>query len=247
MSLSGKVARFSADIVAGEGWPKQLMVNIEGLDMKGSAALSVDALRVDLKHDANVQASGDALTLNLSGDNITLPLGGGWGLGNTIESVDMALRVTGPVQPGAFVQRLTQWRDVGGAVQVERLKLRAGPIGIAAVGTLALDGGMQPIGAFTAKFEGLFQVLEILRRQGVVRDGDAVLATMALVALSKRPANGGPSTINLAVGVQDGKLNLGPVPVMTLPTIDWGFAPPKSDPATQETPARDYKDVPPIY
>lgn len=245
LSLGGEVARLSADIVAGDTWPERLTIDIEGVDLQGGATVSVDALRVDVRHDAQVQASGDGLTLHLSGANMTLPLGGGWGLGNTVESVDLAFRVTGPVQPGVLAERLTAWREVGGALELERLKLRAGPLGVAAVGTLALDEALQPIGAFTAKFEGLFQVLEILRGQGVVRDGDAVVATMALAALSKRPPGGGRSSINLAVGMQNGKFTLGNFPVLSMPTIDWGQAP--SEPEVQEAPARDYKNIAPIY
>jgi hypothetical protein len=117
---------------------------------------------------------------------------------------------------------------------------------MAAVGTLALNADMQPVGSFTVKFEGLFQVLEIFRAEGLVSGSDAVLATMALSAFSKRPVDGGQSAINLSMTVQDGKLSLGSVPVITLPTFDWGKAKVKS--VKPSLPAeRDYKDVPPIY
>lgn len=103
------------------------------------------------------------------------------------------------------------------------------------------------MGAFTAKFEGLFQVLESLRKQGIVRDGDAVLATMALAAMSKRPPDGGAPTINLAVSVQDRKLSLGPIPVLELPFIDWGPGAGGAVLEVEQAPVRDYKDAPSIY
>lgn len=238
LTLSGQAEQLSADLGVGEPWPKQLTVTVKGLDLQGDAALVAEALTIDFKHDASV-------ALNVSGSNLTLPLGGGWGLGDTVHSLDAALRVTGPVAPGPLADRLPAWRDGGGTLEVDQLKLRVGPLALATAGTVALDGELQPIAAFTAKFEGLFQVLEILRRQGLVRDGDAVVATMALSAFSKRGENGEPSSINLAVSVQDGKLSLGPIPILDMPTFTWGIAPPEVVP--DEAPVRDYKNVPPIY
>lgn len=251
LGVSGEVARLGIDLVAGDGWPERLGLDLQGLNFSGSTDVSVDSLMLDLTHDASVKAGGDGLTLALSGSAITLPLGGGWGVGDTLENVDIALTVNGPVRigplAGPLAERLAQWRDVGGAVQFERLKLRAGPLALAAAGTVALDPDLQPVGAFSAKFEGLFQVLEILRTQGLIRDGDAVLATMALAALSKRSPDGGPPSINLAVSVQDRKLSLGTIPILELPILDWGLAPAADAPQAEQPPQRDYKDVPTIY
>ena len=87
-------------------------------------------------------------------------------------------------------------------------------------------------------------VRELLSQEAA---GDAVVATMALSALSKRPPGGGPSTVNLSVSVQNGKLSLGPIPLMEMPVIDWGFAPEAPDAPTEQEPPRDYKNGPTIY
>ncbi|MCR4379126.1 MAG: DUF2125 domain-containing protein [Rhodospirillales bacterium] len=248
VSLSGDVARLSLDVVLGDAWPERLTLDLQGLNLSGSHAISADALALDLTHDAAVTAGGTGLALAVSGTNVTLPLGGAWRLGDRFDSIDAVLSVTGPVQlgplAGSLPERLSQWRDVGGAVQVERLSARIGSLGLATTGTLALDGELQPVGAFTAKFEGLFQLIETLRKQGIVRDGDAVLATMALSAMSKRPPDGGAPTINLAVSVQDRKLSLGVIPILELPVINWGQTPRDAVP---EPPVRDYKNGPSIY
>lgn len=252
MTLSGDVARLGVDLILGDGWPERLTLDLQGLNLSGSDPIGADALTVDVTHNAAVTAGGNGLTLALSGTKLTLPLDGAWGLGDTLDSVDVALTVTGPVQLGPISaspwgERLTQWRDVGGAVQVGRLSARAGALAVATTGTLALDGEMQPVGAFTAKFEGLFQVIETLRAQGIVDDGDAVLATMALAAMSKRSPDGGAPSINLAVSVQDRKLSLGPIPLLVLPVIDWGPGAGGAAPEEEQTPVRDYKAVPSIY
>ena len=134
---------------------------------------------------------------------------------------------------------------------MERFKFRGGPLGVAAGGNLVLGKQLQPQATFTAKFEGLFQVMEILRAKGLMKAGDAVVATMALSALSRRPEDGGAPTINIAVSVRDGVLRLGPLEVMKVPHIDWGVpvsAPIQPAPVTEpEPPKRDYKDAPPVF
>lgn len=245
LALRGTAQGLGGQLTFGAPWPKHAALAIDNLVLGGGASVIVGRLALDAEHDAQVKAGGTGLRLRLSAADLTLPLGGGWGFGDAIRSVDTQLRVTGPVLPGALAPRLEAWRAAGGALEVENLNLRYGPLAAAAAGTVALNSELQPEGAFTAKFEGLFQVLELLRARGLVRDADAVIATMALAALSKRPAGGGAATINLAVSLQDGKLALGSVPVLALPRIDWG---PAAEPATApEPPARDYKDVPPVY
>lgn len=246
LSVKGKVETLRASIVTGGELPEQLTLDLAGVDLHGDAKVLIDALQVKLKHNDQITASGEGMSIELAGTNLTLPLRGGWGLGNTIANVEALLKVNGPVKLGALRDRLTTWRDIGGMVTVERLKVRAGPLAIAAAGTVSLDTNMQPVTALSTKIEGLFQVLAILRKQGIVRDGDAVLATMVLSALSKRPPGGGKPSINLAVNIADRKLMLGPVPVLSVPEINWGQAPIAREPTPTEPPKRDYKKIAPV-
>ena len=115
VGLRGKVAVLSGDVTLGSHWPEALSVEIEGLDMTGTSVLRADTLSAALTHDARVVASGVGATVQLSGANLTLPLGGGLGLGDSIEHVDLSLRVDGPVLPGELQERLAAWREIGRA------------------------------------------------------------------------------------------------------------------------------------
>jgi len=251
ISLSGVAESLNGDVVLGDVWPEELDLQVQGLSMNGSAPLSADRFNIAFRHDPSTQAGGAGVRLHLQGDNLIIPGGLPQPLGERVQTIDMVARVTGSVIPGPLAQRLPEWRSSGGAIDIERLKFRGGPLGLAAAGALALDKDMQPEGAFTAKIEGLFQVMEILRAKGLMRDSDAVLATMALSALSKRSKNGGASSINLSVTVQDGELSLGPLKVMDMPLFDWGIPAAPAMPATPEPepapPPRDYKNIKPVY
>jgi len=254
MRFTGTAERFEADVVLGAAWPTSLDLRVQGLILNGSAPISVGHLRVRATHDPATQAGGTGLSFNIVGDNLVVPGVLPLPLGDQVQSLDVVARVSGSVVPGPLGVRAVAWRDSGGAIEFERLKFRTGPLAVAAGGTAALDNNMQPQGAFTAKIEGLFQAMEILRARGTMRASDAVMATMALSALSTRPKNGEAPSINLSVTVQDGELSLGPLKVMKMPVFDpvsdWGLAPPP--PATEtvaepkDTP-RDYKDIKPVY
>lgn len=248
LNLTGAAEVLRADVILGDQWPEELDLQVQGLTFNGSAPLAVESLRLAFTHDASASASATGVSLNLQGSGITVPGGLPQPLGDRVQNIDLVARITGSVVPGPISKRLPAWRDSGGAIDVDRLKLRSGPLGLAAAGTAALDKNLQPQGAFTAKIEGLFQVLEILRAKGLMRASDAVVATMALSALSKRPKDGGAASINVSVTVQEGALSLGPLKVMKMPKFDWGIAARPAPAKTAPQPAqRDYKAIKPVY
>jgi len=248
LRFAGAAERFAADVVLGDVWPQSLNMEIRGLNLNGGTTVSAGSLHVQMAHDPSVQAGGTGLKLNVVASNLVLPGVLPQPLGDRVQSFDMVARVTGAVIPGPARVRIPAWRDSGGAIEFERLRFRSGHFALATGGTVALDKKLQPQGALTAKVEGLFQMMEILRARGVMRDSDAVVATMALSALSKRPKNGGPSSINVSATVHDGILSLGPLKVMKMPTFDWGFpAPAAPRPSAPQPPPRDYKDIKPVY
>lgn len=248
--FDGAAERLVMDVNLGEVWPDELDLNVQGLSMNGSAPLAAGRLRISAEHNPDAQASETGLSLRIQGDDIIWPGGLPQPLGDRIAALDVVARLNGNVNPGPLGERLTAWQESGGVLDVERLRFRGGPLGVAAGGNLVLDQQLQPEATFTAKFEGLFQVVEILRAKGLMKAGDAVVATMALSALSRRSDDGGAPSINVGVSVRDGVLRLGPLEVMKMPHIDWGIPAPVPDqPAPEadpEPPKRDYKDVPPV-
>lgn len=249
LNLKGTVDHFRLNLTPGESWPEQFAVSFQGLtltDRKASAALSIGQLDLRLNHD--VEAGNLAVTLNGTGLNfpsaLKLPLG------NAVESLNLAVLIDNPLTPeqlmGDLRSALPAWQSRDNKINVQTFKLRSGPLAVTTSGVMGLDEELQPTLDFTAKFSGLFQVLDIFRVQGLVSSSDAVIATMALSAFSKRPAGGGPASINLSVTAKKGTLKLGPITIARLPHFTWGIKPP--EPVKEVVPKpRNYKDIPPIY
>lgn len=153
---------------------------------------------------------------------ITLPAHAQSPFGSTVKIVDARLELIGAMPPGNLTTpELSRWTNDGGAVEVRSLRIIHGTLGLDGNGTMALDGRLQPIGAFSARVTGYGAALEQLIQAGLVKSSDGNIARMILGALGKVPAGGGPKQIEVPISVQDQRLSVGPIPLMRMPAILW--------------------------
>ena len=142
------------------------------------------------------------------------------GLGAGIEEVGLAAELRGRLVPGARVRALEIWRDGGGTLEITRLRLRWQRIEVDARGTVALDRALQPIAALSADIAGYGLLIDTLAARGAIGQGSARTVKFALDVVALAGGNAG-RRITVPVTVQDGRLSLGPVPVLRLPRIAW--------------------------
>jgi hypothetical protein len=135
------------------------------------------------------------------------------------EPIDLTITaaVFGSLPAGPPGPALASWRDAGGIVEVSRLELAWGPLGLSGNGTVALDEQMRPLGAGTAVIHGWDEALERLVQAGLVQPRQASIARVVLTAMSKPSPAGAEVTVPLTA--QDGRLSVGPVPVTRLPPV----------------------------
>jgi len=250
LAYAGTVQALKVDLVPGADWPDNLNIALAGvtlLDTTTKASVGLDVLRLHVSNDAN--AAG--LQISMMGQAMNVPKALNLPLGNAVQSFDIEMTVKDPLTPQDLVQNigkvLPAWQQRGNSIDIQRFNLHSGPLVVSSSGTMTVDEALQPTAAFTAKIEGLFQVLEILRLERLITPSNAAIATMALSALSKRPTGGGPAYINLSVTIAGGQLKLGPVPVLDMPHFDWGIVAPPEAPEEVAPPPRNYKDVAPVF
>ncbi|MHA1107619.1 MAG: DUF2125 domain-containing protein, partial [Alphaproteobacteria bacterium] len=154
-------------------------------------------------------------------DGVDLPPTMRPALGNRIENLGLTAMLLGRLDPMGPPGALAAWRDSGGTVEIERLKLKWAALGLAADGTIALDRNMQPVGAMTARITGFRETTDALVAAGRVRPRDAVTARIVLGMLAKTPKDGGPPVITAPLSAQHGRLFIGPVGLLPLPRIGW--------------------------
>jgi hypothetical protein len=143
-------------------------------------------------------------------------------LGDGIARLVLAGEVRGRIAPAPGPDALARWRDDGGTVELSRIEGRWGALALAGEGTLALDNAFQPVGAFTARIEGYSETLDALRAAGALNGAAALAAKMALTALARRDGEGRPY-LTLPVAIQERRLYVGPVQLLTVPALSWYF------------------------
>jgi len=162
-----------------------------------------------------------ALTLDADILGLTLPATVRPALGRTVGRIAGRATVMGALTAGRPAQALTAWRDAGGVVEIARLALGWGPLTARGEGTLALDTGLQPIGALTARIQGYAETIDRLRAAGALNGNQALLGKLALGALARPSKDGGRPEVAVPVAVQDRTLTVGPVALVRLPRIAW--------------------------
>jgi hypothetical protein len=140
-------------------------------------------------------------------------------LGRNVESIDATAAVKGAI-PAVAPGPLAAWRDSGGTLEVEALRIVWGALDGSAEGTLALDRELQPVGAGMARLAGWGDILDALVASRQMREGDAALARIGL-ALMARPGPGGRSQLEAPVTIQNGTLSIAKQRVARLPRFTW--------------------------
>lgn len=213
----GRYRRRSGEtVVALEGSQIRLQVN-------GQEATTIDRLSIETVGLRSTDHLEPSARFAVAVDELMLPQGR---LPEAFRArVDLGRlkgQVLGPVGPEVTRAQVTAWRDLGGTVEIERLELRWGPLTVVAVGTLALDEDLQPLAALTATITGYAETVDALRTAGALQPKEAEAAKSLLKLLAKPPRLlGGPPEIAVPLTIQNQRLSLGPVALLTLPRLDW--------------------------
>jgi hypothetical protein len=141
-------------------------------------------------------------------------------LGGTIDELEFGATVKGVIPNGRLPEALAAWRDAGGKIELDNLRLKWGGLDATASGTIAFDAELQPAGAFSGGVQGYDEILTALVKRGQIRAGDAGLARIALTMLAKAGPDGKPE-IRTAFTIQNGQMFLGPAKLGKAPHLIW--------------------------
>jgi hypothetical protein len=209
------------------GNPEKLRIVLSGVDLKpektglGPIEISAADFALEQLENGTVNYQTPSWSLEGSAGAFSLPWLRKSPLGDNVRRLVIDGRLMGSLDTDPLIESLENWRDSGGTIEVRKLSVVHGPLKISTDGTLALDGLLQPIGALTARVEGFFETVNALQKLGIVKARDAITAKMVLGVLARKPKGGGPSTLNLALTVQERKVYAGPVELTEIPKIDW--------------------------
>ena len=192
----------------------------------GREKFALARLRADWRR-AEIQSADPQLdhlrasqSFEVLAEGIRMPPAARLPLADQIARVFVAGEVKGRPALETGIDALRRWRDDGGTVELRRIEGRWGALALGGEGTLALDGAFQPVGAFTARIEGFSETLDALRASGAMSGRDALTAKVVLTALARREGEGRPY-LTLPVALQERRLYVGPVALLTVPALPW--------------------------
>ncbi len=163
----------------------------------------------------------DDWTLLLSGETrgITLPEGTPSPFGERVERIAFNATLLGAIPTGAPAEALARWRDSGGLLEVEEVRLTWGPLDLRAEGTATLDQRLRPQGAFTARIRGLPDALDAFAARGLIEPGVALALKLTALTLAKQRDETGKAVVELPITLQGGLFYLGPVALFRLSPV----------------------------
>lgn len=114
---------------------------------------------------------------------------------------------------------LAEWKDGGGILDINVLKINWPPIVLEANGTLTLDKEMYPLGSFTSSIKGYQDALSYMVELGWVKNKNASAVLFVMDLLSKSDETGNKK-LTVPVTFQNKRLSIGPASLLKLQPIE---------------------------
>jgi hypothetical protein len=196
-----------------------------------AGGLDLRTARLSVQGSSSATEAEPALEVALQIEELDLPAPPaglrGTAFGRRIATLATDFAVSGPM-PGGRVPtaRAEAWRDGGGTVELRQLALRWGPVRAAGAATLALDEGLQPMGAGTLRLSGAGEALDALAEAGLVGRRAAATARTVLPLLSRPSPETGAPEIEVPLTLEDRVLAFARIPVFRFDPLEWP-APPR--------------------
>ena len=180
----------------------------------GATALKADALSTGWTRSNNNRKSDNwhilASVTNLQ--TLTWPL-------KAIEEVTLQ-KLEATVSPefvhGPIEDSLRKWRDAGGTINIHKMMLTWGRLGIYLDGTLSVDEQYRPLGAFRATTQSFIPLIKQLEEAGLINLKQAAIAKVAIIAAAKKTDS---DNLHIPITAQSGYLFVGPLPITRLPSL----------------------------
>lgn len=159
------------------------------------------------------------LDLALQADQATLPQQAEKPFGRAVQSLRLTGNLRGSFYGTTLEDRLASWRESGGVVDMSTIAISWGDLRINGTGSLAIDRDFRTLGAMSGTATGSLKVLDVLLANGLVDPASAEAAKQSLLQQKEIIDTKGLPLRDIALTAQDGRLSLGTVPLLSLPSV----------------------------
>lgn len=237
--VAASLPRLPAVTLASPDWRIDLPLGGSGIASTDARTLEVTTTapggaprrtQIALLH-LQAQPLGAALDLTGSAQSIVLPeplADETWPLGRRLASVAFEAALSGSLPPPRApdtswpdAASASAWRESGGRIELRRVAIGYGPLGLAGSADLSLDAQLQPAGQAALRVLGYADTLDALVAAHVI-DGHAARAAGAVLALLARPPQEGAAPeVALDLTLRDRVLTAAGFPLLRLSPLAW--------------------------
>ena len=116
-------------------------------------------------------------------------------------------------------EALSEWRQSGGAIKINKLKADWGGINFQSVGTYSLDQELRLLASLKIEASGFRNLFQSLAKTGVLENSDLFLLQMVLSSFGAKNTGNNKDKISVPITAQDGWLAVGPIRLLKLRPI----------------------------
>ena len=116
-------------------------------------------------------------------------------------------------------EALSEWRQSGGAIEINELKADWGGINFQSVGTYSVDQELRLLASLKIEASGFRKLFQSLAKTGVLADSDLFFLQMVLNGLGAKNSGNNKDKISIPITAQDGWLAVGPIRLLKLRPI----------------------------
>ena len=219
--------RLTASVPLGRGRADSLALEADGLtagllQSQQRQDVRIDHLALGLsaqRHDA----ARITAQMTIAATGIALPDNNRWPLGASVRMAQASVDIASPALSGVdAADQARAWRDWGGVLTVQSLRLGWGPLDLSAQAKLSLDDRLQPAGKGDAAVSGWAQSLDALSASGTISPGMAQTAKLVMGLMAVAPTNGAMTdSLFIPFTLKDTTLSVGKIPLIKLHDLKW--------------------------
>lgn len=223
--LSATAASARASLVLGDaGRPLRAVVDVADIGLAAAARFpGAEAARVRLAARRATGGGEEAARADVDVavriDGLSVVDDGRAANAHPVRRMSVEGTLRGPLPAAWTPAELVRWRDAGGAFAVRDVAFDWGPVSLRGDGEIGLDEALRPRGGIDARIAGFPALVDLLHDEGVIDDGVALALTLALGLLAEAPDGGGAPRVAVPITLGEGRLRIGPVPVLRIGAV----------------------------
>ena len=141
----------------------------------------------------------------------------------SLNYLNMSVLIPSALPAAATVESLRKWRDDGGNLEINSFSVHKGSLQLTGYGQLKFDSNLQVAGYANVVVRGHAAFLGYLEEKKLIDPRQKLITSSVFNGLSSQDKASGERFLKASLSIQNGKLLLGPIQIMTLPVIEWPY------------------------